>query len=452
MSIIFFNQNKSIPSQLNEKAVNLMSILKNYIPRYNNKINLFICLLALPLITITLPPFYNSIATILFLVLSFSGLFKLKFKINKALLIPIILFGLMTLSLLWTSDLAFSLKGLQKNLPFLLIPLAFLFLPKFDKKTLYFAIRLFGFSMVFFAIYSFMRATMRYVENGDKSMFLYNELVSVELNAIYIATFTTLALFYFVVQKNKKTLDYIAIYILVLFVALLYSKTVFLMVALLFVWHYIQFSKTLTSVKWVTIALGVTFLFLSAIFVPQVQERVSEEYQTAFVDNTIYADYGNKDQNIYNVSLKQAYTNDEFKANSFFPGTAYRVFQARIFKEMLSEQKIWLTGFGINASDKAIQEKHKQYNLFNDYQYHNFHNQYIQFFSELGVIGFLVFLVMVFLNLKNAIKNKNFLHIAFAVSMIILFLTESLLCRQRGIVFFVTLYCIFNTIPHKQEK
>lgn len=413
---------------------------------------IFFLFLALPLITIPLPPFYNSIAVILFLVYSFSYLYRLKFKTNKALLIPIILFWLMTLSLLWTSDLAFSLKGLQKNLPFLLIPLAFLFLPKFDKKTLYSAIRLFGFSMVFFAIYSFIRATIRYVENGDKSMFLYNELVSVELNAIYIATFTTVALFYFIVQKNKKTLDYIAIYILALFVALLYSKTVFLMVALLLVWHYIQFSKTQASVKWVTMALGVTFLFLSAIFVPVVQERVSEEYETAFVDNTIYADYGNKDQNIYNVSLKQAYTNEVFNANSFFPGTAYRVFQARIFKELLCEQKIWLTGFGINASDNAIQEKHKQYNLFNDYQYHNFHNQYIQFFSELGVFGFLVFLIMVFLNLKNAIKNKNFLHITFAVSMIILFLTESLLCRQRGIVFFITLYCIFNTIPNKTKE
>jgi hypothetical protein len=420
--------------------------------KLTNKTNLFIFLLALPLITIPLPPFYNSIATILFLLYAFSRFYKLKFKINKALLLPIILFGLMTLSLLWTSDVAFSLKGLQKNSPFLLIPLAFLFFPKFDKKTLYSAIRLFGFSMVVFAIYSFIRATIRYVENGDKSMFLYNELVSVELNAIYIATFTTLALFYFIVQKSKKTLDYIAIYILALFVALLYSKTVFLMVALLLVWHYIQFSKTQTSVKWVTIALGVTFLFLSAIFVPVVQERVSEEYETAFVDNTIYADYGNKDQNIYNISLKQAYTKKEFEPNSFFPGTAYRVFQARIFTELLQEKSILFTGLGINASDEAIQDKHKQYNLFKDYEYHNFHNQYIQFFAELGILGFVIFVLMVFINLKNAIKNKNFLHIVFAVSMIILFLTESLLCRQRGILFFITLYCIFNSIPNKTKE
>lgn len=417
------------------------------------KTNIFICLLALPLITITFPPFYNSIATILFLVFSFLGLYKLRFKINKTLLLPIILYGMMALSLLWTSDLTFSLKGLQKNLPFLLIPLAFLFLPKFDKKTLYSAIRLFGFSMVFFAIYSFIRATLRFIENRDKSMFLYNELVSVELNAIYIATFATFTLFYFVVQKNKKTIDYVSIYILAIFVALLYSKIVFVMIAILFIWHYIQFSKRQTSVKWVTIALGATFLFLSAIFVPQVQERISEEYDTAFVDNTIYADYGNKDQNIYNVSLNQAFTNKEFDSNSFFPGTAYRVFQARIFKEILEGNNILLfTGLGINASDKAIQDKHKQYNLFNDYQYHNFHNQYIQFFSELGIFGFLVFLAMVFLNLKNAIKNKNFLHIVFAVSMIILFLTESLLCRQRGIVFFIILYCIFNTIPSKTKE
>lgn len=408
--------------------------------------------LALLLITIPLPAFYNSVAIILFLVFSFSGLYKLKFKINKELLLPIILFGLMVLSLLWTADYSYSLTGVQKNLPFLLIPFAFLFLPKVDKKTVYSSIRLFGFGMVIFAIYSFMRATVRYVDNGEKSMFLYNELVSVELNAIYIATFTTFTLFYFITQKHKKTVDYIAIYILALFVALLYSKTVYVMLAIFFIWHYIQFSKTQTSVKWVTILLGATFLFLSVIFVTQVQERVLEEYQTAFVDNTIYADYGNKDQNIYNISLKQAYTNKEFEPNSFFPGTAYRVFQARIFKEILDENNnILFMGIGINASDKAIQVKHKQYSLFQDYKYHNFHNQYIQLFSELGIVGFLVFLAMVVLNLKNAIKNKNFLHIVFAVSMIILFLTESLLCRQRGIVFFVTLYCIFNTIPSKSK-
>ena len=51
---------------------------------------------------------------------------------------------------------------------------------------------------------------------------------------------------------------------------------------------------------------------------------------------------------------------------------------------------------------------------------------------------------MVVLNLKNAFKSKDFIHIAFAILMISLFLTESFLWRQRGVIFFMVFYCLFN--------
>ena len=79
------------------------------------------------------------------------------------------------------------------------------------------------------------------------------------------------------------------------------------------------------------------------------------------------------------------------------------------------------------------------------YQTKNFHNQYVQNFAELGVFGFLILIIMLFVNLKNGLVNKDFIHIAFAILMISLFLTESFLWRQRGVVFFTILYCVFNT-------
>lgn len=426
-----------------------IEFLKNF--DFTNKTNLFIFLLALPLITIPLPPFYNSVATILLVLFSISGLFKLRFKFDLTLFLPVALFILMLLSIVWTTDLNYSLKGIQKNIPFLLIPLIFLYIQKFDKKTLYKSIRLYAFSMVFFALFSFVKAFIKYFQTSNKDVFLYNELVSVELNAIYIAAFASFCLFYFILLKNKKTIDLIAIYILVLFIVLLNSKTVFFIDFILLIWFYAKKGVAHSSVKWVTITLGITFLFLSYIYVPQVHDRVVSEYETAFVDNTIYADSKNNNDKIYNVSLQQAWSKPSFETNQFFPGTAYRVFQARIFKEMLKEQNIWLTGFGINASDKEIIAKHQQYKLFQDYNYHNFHNQYIQFFAELGIFGLLIFITMLFLNLKNALLNNNFLHIVFAITMIILFLTESVLCRQKGILFFITLYCIFNSMEQNRK-
>jgi len=51
---------------------------------------------------------------------------------------------------------------------------------------------------------------------------------------------------------------------------------------------------------------------------------------------------------------------------------------------------------------------------------------------------------MLALNFKKGIKNKYFVHIAFSILMISVFLTESFLWRQRGVVFFTLFYCLFN--------
>jgi len=105
----------------------------------------------------------------------------------------------------------------------------------------------------------------------------------------------------------------------------------------------------------------------------------------------------------------------------------------------------------LNASYPKIEAKGVAYNVYegdhsnNGYQKMNFHNQYVQVFAELGVFGFLILVLMLGLNLKNALKSKNFVHFVFAFLMISLFLTESFLWRQRGVVFFTMLYCLFNS-------
>jgi len=117
-----------------------------------------------------------------------------------------------------------------------------------------------------------------------------------------------------------------------------------------------------------------------------------------------------------------------------------------MFTEFLFEEPIFWNGFGLNASLSKLQQKEKFYNLYPGYGNFNFHNQYVQVFAELGIIGFVILLFMLFLNIKNALKYKDFLHIAFAILMISLFLTESFLWRQRGVLFFMIFYCLLNTM------
>jgi hypothetical protein len=199
------------------------------------------------------------------------------------------------------------------------------------------------------------------------------------------------------------------------------------------------------TVRVLTITLVSGFLLFSLAFVEEVRERFLLEYETAFVDNTVNAKIGNETAKVYNVSVHQAWNDEEFQQNQFFPGTALRVYQFRIFTELIREESIFFTGFGLEAPQEQIQKKAKQYKLYDGYGEFNFHNQYVQTFAELGFFGFLLVISMLYVTLKKACQHKDFLQITFGIMMVILFLTESFFCRQRGITFFIMLYCLFNS-------
>ena len=432
---------------------NIYNYLKNASLKISNlsrQPQIFNYLLAIILLSIPLKYIFGSIACILFLAVSFSSLHKIKLSFNRALALPILLYLLMVLSLIWTRDFDATVSGLQKEVLFLLIPLAYLFVPNLSKIDSQKIFRIYSFGMVLYALYYFGNAFYRYMQTGNKTVFFYHELVTLDLNAIYVAVFASFAMFYFISRKGKLLLERICIVILAIFVFLLSSKSIIFIDFLLIIYFYINFSDTQTSVKIVTIASFTAFLFFSLIFVEEIRERFLIEYETAFVDNTLNEDIGNG--NVYNVSLKQAWSNEKFEQNHFFPGTAMRIYQIRIFNEMIPEENILFTGFGLEASQENIRKKTKEHNLYGGYGEFNFHNQYVQTFAEIGIFGFLILLAMLILNIKKALADKNFLHIVFSLTMIILFLTESFFCRQRGIVFFIILYSIFNVVRKPQHE
>lgn len=421
--------------------------LKQLIDEYN----LLTYLLAAILITIPLNFAFGSITCILFFIVALLSVDKSNFRFNKTLLLPLILYLIMVCSLFWTKDVKATVSGLQKDILFWLMPLVFFFLIPLRKDALNKVFRLYGFGMCFYTLYYFANALFRYFATGNRNVFFFHELVTVDLNAIYMAAFASFGMFYFISIRNKTIVDRICIFTLLFFVFLLSSKSVFFIDLLLIVCYYSFFSKTPTDIKALTIISVFFFSIFSILFVERVREQFLLEYETAFVDNTINENFGTKNDVVYNVSLKQAWNKKGFQPNNFFPGTALRVFQVRIFTEMLKEQHILFTGFGHEASQQEIEKKITQHQLNLGYRVFNFHNQYVQTFAELGVFGFLVLTGMLFMNLKNAISGKNLLHLVFAVTMIILLLTESIFCRQRGIIFFITLFCIFNTINYKDK-
>lgn len=408
---------------------------------------LFLILFALPLKNI-----FVSIATIIFLFCTLFLINRKNVNVKREFFVPISLFVLMVLTLLWTKDFEKSLFGLQKALPFLVIPAAFFVRSQFSKETEGRIFKAYSFSMVFYALFYLAQALITYLKTNDTNCFFYKNLVPSDPGAIYMSVFASLALFFFIQIRNKNLLQKAGLTILVIFTFLLSSKSIITIDFIIILCYYTFFVTIPSGTKAITILSVSAFLIFSILYVKKVRERFLIEYETAFIDNTLNYDLTKEKQNIYNVSIGEAWNKKDFHHNSYFPGTALRIYQIRVFLEILAEEQVFFNGFGLEASQEFIRSKAKEHNLDAIYGEYNFHNQYLQTFADLGVVGLLLLLVMLFVNFKNALISKDFLHLAFAITMIVLFLSESFFCRQRGIVFFIVLYCLFNGASSKESE
>ncbi|WP_445453387.1 O-antigen ligase family protein [Flavobacterium sp. 25HG05S-40] len=449
--------------------VNIYNFSKNAIQNLTkeNKNNSSFIPILLVLATIPLSFAINNIALGIFLVSCFFTLKKENTTIRTELLVPLLLYFLMVLSYFWSIDSKETLSSLSKEIPLLLIPLGFIISKTNTSEQKQKIIAYYSYVMVAFVLFYCIRAIIRYSIYQDARMLFYHGendkdygLVPKLLNAIHMSVFVAVAFFHFFTKELKSKADSFFSLLLFGFILLLSSKNIILVVLLLCLIHIFFFSKTAQKLRLRN--LIVFGLLIGIIFsLGRIKERFKVEFQTNTDKSLSTAVIEGVPAGVHFVSIKEAWTNPTFSPNDYFNGTAFRVYQFRIFTEMLQENNIFFTGFGLNASYPKIKEKALQYNLYmgtgdntdTGYQSKNFHNQYVQNFAELGIFGFMLLLLMLLMNVKNAIKSKDFVHFAFAFLMISLFLTESFLWRQRGVVFFTMMYCLFNTgIVAKSSK
>ncbi|MFT7250371.1 MAG: O-antigen ligase [Flavobacterium sp.] len=438
---------------------NIYNFLKNVLTdiQSENKENISFIFLALLITSIPLSLGLNNFFLILFLGSILLLLKKKSFVFSKELFLPILLYALMLFSYFWSIDKTLTLKALPKEVVLLLIPIAFMVLQPITDKYKSKVIKYYSYSIVLVVVYFLIRAIIRFFVFKDTSVFFYHGeynndigLVPKELNAIHASVFIVIAFFYFYTLLENNIINKIISVLLFTFIVLLSSKNIILVFILLIFIHFFFFSKSANKMR-----LRNIFLFLIIIGFVFSFGKIKERFQLEFQTNSNKSLSSNVikglPEGVHNISIKEAWSNEKFTPNDFFPGTSFRIYQARLFFEFLQEENIFWTGFGLNASYKKLEEKAVYYNVFQGtdkiegYQKKNFHNQYFQVFAEVGIFGFLILALILYINLKKAINNKDFIHIAFAILMISLFLTESFLWRQRGVVFFTLFYCLFNS-------
>lgn len=436
---------------------NILNSLKNVYQNLKKETlqNKAFFFLLLMLLVLPLGHAVNSFAVALFVLAAIVSSRKGGIKLEFVLLLPILLYFLMAVSLIWTLDTSETLKALGKVVPIILIPIAFIIMPKFSESSKQNLLKYYSYGISISSFLFLLNANVKYFLLGNIEVFFYHELVTKEVNAIHVSVFVAIGFFYFLNKKSKTWADRICMMVLALFILLLSSKNIIIVFVLLTVVHeLINFFRNKN--KSYILLLIVPLALAAVFFTSNIADRFLIEFQSNEKSGTINQDIGQGQ--VLNVSVAEAWNTDKFSDNQYFPGTAFRVYQVRIFAELLQEEPIFFTGYGLNATDAKILAKAREHSIFMGNETHegyhdkNFHNQYIQFFAELGIFGFLLIVAMLGINLYNGLHRRDFVHICFAILMISLFLTESFLARQRGIIFFTAFYCLFNSGLFNKEN
>ncbi|PSR52481.1 hypothetical protein AHMF7605_02545 [Adhaeribacter arboris] len=396
---------------------------RNYKVLY--EINLILIALLLPF-TEYFSIQFVSISIILLLLgwLLFNG--KSKFftltKSEKLVLFLFILFYLINLSGLFRGGSSIAEKVLIKKLALLLLPVIIATGPGLTLLQIK--------RIIFCFIFSLSISTLPTYSIGINNLLApqndLNDLADVLLiHRPYFGlfcAFSVIALLILFRVKDKlfiKLASFIIIVYLLFFAGIIYAKmalisfsiTVVLsgLVWLLYKRFYI-YSLLLTAI-----------LIMGALLVYQKTPSIKNNISNVLAGK----DFSFNDYNILVVgSINTRYVNW---------GCAFKV---------LNTDNNWLYGVGSGNSQNKLQECYKTRNLWVYESKMNSHNQFIEETLYNGLGGFIIFLSSLLLPGIISFKRGNFLHLSFLILFTLCCLTESILSRQVGIIF----YSFFNSI------
>lgn len=113
----------------------------------------------------------------------------------------------------------------------------------------------------------------------------------------------------------------------------------------------------------------------------------------------------------------------------------------------------WLTGYGIGDVDGELQNCYETkldsnvYIMFN----YNSHNQYFHVLLTAGVLGLLLFMGSLSLSIYLAYKRGQWLYLLFSILILFSLLTENVLSRHDGILFYSFFNAIFAFVGNKEK-
>ncbi len=324
-------------------------------------------------------------------------------------------------------------KSITKSLPFIVFPLGFILNKKIVTKKL---VQIIGSVYIISVLVLNFLGWMKVMNFGWNSAWQQNDFYhpvfrnlfagATSLHLPYLgllSTFAALWLTFRMFSNKKLNVSSLFAIVFLLFSIYIYSARIALacyLVGLLFmVWK----SITVQTVKW-RIVIALPLCAFALFWFSPMKERYIKVVEKDMV-------LPNKNQEPHEVNYR------------------YGIWHCAT--ELISEN--FIAGVGADKVQQALNDcytgfTYKSYEDFNKVTY-NTHNQYFDQILKFGIIGLILFLVTLFYFYPNA----SVLYQTFIIVVCVSFLTENVLDRQIGVVFFSLLNTIFVILKtNKVEK
>ncbi|MFS4446111.1 O-antigen ligase family protein [Maribacter sp. 2307UL18-2] len=355
---------------------------------------------------------------------------------RKTLLLLAILYVLFIIGLSYTIDVQTGVSKIQTQASFFVIP--FFFIDSFHgKEDRSYFFQWFNWGLLVTVLICFLNAFGRVFSNTGlyvvdafskkHNIFLYQEFSGVlDLHPTYFSLYLGLAIFYLlfafrVESKYKPALRWTMIVIFFIALFLTSSKAgifSFMLISFAYqLYRTIKMKKKSDKLIFPILILGFVLMFMANPLISKRTFQAFKSTQNFIVDEGQSNESTSKRFSLWHVSVKSI------------------------------EEKMFL-GYGTGSVNKVLNNSCIEFFSFSvceGIRNNNTHNQYLNLALSNGLPVLILFVAALLLALFKAVSNRDALYVLFTLFFALNFFFESLLERERGVVFFMVFMVLLHT-------
>jgi len=347
---------------------------------------------------------------------------------NRPALALILLFLVYFGGVAISSDMNYAWKDVLSKVPFLLVPLLFSGLaPLRNRSTITLA---FAAGTGLLCVILLIRAFVNYQSVGENYVFFY-EAFSWKLHPTYLAMYVSFALLVLLHHEQellaKKTVPAWALaflYFLGTAVLILSSSRMGIIASLAATYFYLVQqvrNKSMGAMRWIYYGLAPVLLFLVLNYGLNTASRFSEVKKV--VNTGIQTDHGS-----IAARVKIWEASVELIRENFWTGTGTGDVQEELKKLYVRNDLHYALGKNLNA-----------------------HNQFLQTLLATGIFGLVILLAVFVLAGIKGWREQKYLWLSFLLIVVLNSLTEAVLEREAGVLWFSFFYGLFFCLPPAQK-